>query len=48
LVQWISNEIARGILVIGVILMVVAAVYSPIAYKIVNLKRFRNQQKTRL
>jgi hypothetical protein len=44
LVQWISNDIARGVLIIGVILMIVAAVYSPIAYKVVNLKRFRNQQ----
>lgn len=45
LLQWISNDIAQGLLVIGVILMVVAAVYSPIAYKIVSLKRFRNQHK---
>lgn len=44
LVQWISNDIAQGIMVIGIILMIVAAVYSPIAYKVVNLKHFRNQQ----
>ena len=45
LVQWISNDIAKGLLVIGVILMVIASVYSPIAYKIVSLKQFRKQHK---
>jgi hypothetical protein len=39
LVQWISNDIARGIMVLGTILLVVAAIYSPIAYKFVNMKR---------
>ena len=39
LVQWISNDIARGIMALGTILLVVAAVYSPIAYKFVNIKR---------
>jgi len=39
LVQWISNDIARGIMVLGTILLVVAAIYSPIAYKFVNIKR---------
>jgi hypothetical protein len=45
LVQWISNDIARVIMVIGIILLVVAAVYSPIAYKFVSIKRFKREQK---
>ena len=45
LVQWISNDIARGLMVIGVIVLVFAAVYSPIAYKFVRLKRFKREQK---
>ena len=39
LVQWISNDIARGIMILGTIVLVIAAVYSPIAYKIVRIKR---------
>jgi drug/metabolite transporter superfamily protein YnfA len=45
LVQWISNGIAQGILVLGAILLAVAAVYSPIAYKFVSVKRFRRKEK---
>jgi hypothetical protein len=41
LVQWISNDIAQGIMVVGVILLAIAAVYSPIAYKFVSIKRFK-------
>ena len=41
LVQWISNDIARIILAIGIILLSIAAVYSPIAYKFVSMKRFK-------
>ena len=39
LVQWISNDIARGIMILGTIVLVIAAVYSPIAYKFVRIKR---------
>ena len=39
LVQWISDDVARGIMVVGIILLVVAEIYSPIAYKFVNTKR---------
>ncbi len=39
LVQWISNDVARGIMVLGTILLIVAGIYSPIAYKFVNIKR---------
>jgi hypothetical protein len=37
-VQWISNDIARGLMVIGIIVLVVAAVYSPMAYKFVRIE----------
>jgi hypothetical protein len=45
LVQWISNDIARGLMVIGVIVFAVVAIYAPIAYKFVSLKRFKREQK---
>ena len=40
LVQWISNEIAQGIMAMGIILLVIAAIYCPIGYKFVRIKRF--------
>ena len=45
LVQWVSNDVARGLMVIGVIAFIIVAVYSPIAYKFVSKERFerRNQ-----
>lgn len=39
LAQWISNEIARIILVIGFVFHLGAAIYSPIAYKFVSFRR---------
>ena len=45
LVQWISNDIARGVMVVGAILLCVGGIYSPIAYKFVNVKRFSREQK---
>jgi hypothetical protein len=39
LLQWISDDIAQGIMVVGIILLAVAEIYSPIAYKFVNIKR---------
>ena len=39
LVQWISNDIARVLIVLGIIVHLGAAVYSPIAYKFVGKKR---------
>jgi hypothetical protein len=44
LVQWISNDIAKGIMVLGTILLVVAEIYSPIAYKFVSIKRFKPEK----
>lgn len=43
LVQWISNEIARGIIVIGIIVLVIATIYCPIGYKFVSIKRFKRE-----
>lgn len=45
LVQWISNDIAKGVMLVGTILLVVAAFYSPIAYKFVNVDRFKRDKK---
>jgi len=45
LVQWISNDIARVVMVLYVIGMGIAAVYAPIGYKFVSLKRFKRKQK---
>jgi hypothetical protein len=39
LLQWISNDIARVIMLIYTVAMGIAAVYSPIAYKFVKIKR---------
>jgi len=44
LVQWISNDIARGIMVLGIIIFAIAAVYCPIGYKFVSLKRFKRKK----
>jgi hypothetical protein len=41
LLQWISNGIAQGVLVLGIILLIVAAVYSPIAYKFCQCETFQ-------
>lgn len=43
LVQWISNDIARGLMILYAIAMGVAAVYAPIAYKFIQIKRFNRE-----
>jgi type IV secretory pathway VirB2 component (pilin) len=45
LVQWISNDIARIVMVLYAIAMGVAAVYAPIAYKFIKTKRFNLAEK---
>jgi hypothetical protein len=45
LVQWISNDIARVIMIILVIAHLAAAIYSPFAYKFVDKKRFKRGKK---
>jgi hypothetical protein len=39
LVQWISNDVARMIMVLYTIAMGIAAIYAPIAYKIIRINR---------
>jgi hypothetical protein len=43
LVQWISNDIARILMVLYTVAMGIAAVYAPIAYKFVGIKRFNRE-----
>jgi hypothetical protein len=45
LVQWISNDVARVLMVLYTITMGIAAVYAPIAYKFIRIKRFKHEQK---
>lgn len=45
LVQWISNDVARVIIVILFILLLVAAIYSPFAYKFVEMKHLKVKKK---
>jgi len=45
LVQWISNDIARILMVLYTIAIGIAAIYAPIAYKFVSIKRFKREQK---
>jgi hypothetical protein len=44
LVQWISNDIARGIMVLLFIVHLGAAVYSPFAYKFIDKKCFKRKK----
>ncbi len=44
LVQWIDNNIARVLMVLAIIVHLVAAVYSPIAYKFVGKKRSKREK----
>jgi hypothetical protein len=44
LVQWLSNDIARVIMVLLVIAHLAAAIYSPFAYKFVDKKRFKRKK----
>ena len=44
IVQWISNDIARVLMVLYAIAMGVAAVYAPIAYGFISKKRFKREE----
>ncbi len=44
-VQWISNDIARILMVLYTIANGIAAIYAPISYKFIRIKRFNRQQK---
>jgi len=45
LMQLISNDFARVLMVLYTITMGIAAVYAPIAYKFIRIKRFEHEQK---
>ena len=44
LVQWITNDIARVLMVLGIIVYLGAAVYCPIAYGFVSMKRSKRKK----
>jgi hypothetical protein len=46
LLEWVSDDIARGVMVLGAIGLAFATVYSPIAYKFVDLKRFKHDESS--
>ena len=43
LLQWISNDIARVLMVLYIIAMGIAAIYAPISYKFIRIKRFNRE-----
>jgi hypothetical protein len=44
LVQWISNDIARVVMVLYIIIMGIVAVYAPIAYKFIRIERSKSSE----
>ena len=44
LVQWISNDIAQVLMVLIIIVTLGAAIYTPIAYKFVRIKRSKREE----
>ena len=44
LVQWISNDIAQVLMVVLIIVILGAAIYTPIAYKFVRIKRSKTEK----
>ena len=44
LVQWISNDIAWGIMLVLIILHLLAAIYCPFGYKFIDKKRFKRKK----
>lgn len=46
LLGWISNDIARVIMVLGIIVHFSAAIYCPIAYKFIDKKNFKRKKIT--
>jgi hypothetical protein len=43
LLQWISNDLARLIMALGVILLAGALIYMPVAYSFVDIRRFKGK-----
>jgi uncharacterized membrane protein len=46
LFQWISNDVARVIMALGVILLAGALIYMPVAYSFVDIRRFKGKDIT--
>lgn len=46
ILQWVSDDIARVVMGLGVIGLLFATIYSPIAYKFVDLKRFKRDESS--
>ena len=46
LLEWISDDIARVVMVLGTIGLLFATFYSPIAYKFVDLKRLNRNENS--
>jgi hypothetical protein len=46
LVQWISNDIARVLLVLGIIIYLGAAVFCPVAYGFIGKKRSKREENS--
>ena len=45
---WISNDVARVLMVLYAIVMGIAAIYAPVAYKFIKTKRFNLARKGKL
>jgi len=43
LLQWISNDIARVLMVLFAIAMAIASIYAPVSYKFIRIKRFNRE-----
>jgi len=46
LIEWVSDDIARVVMVLGAIGLAFATVYSPLAYKFLALKRFKYDESS--
>jgi hypothetical protein len=46
IVQWISNDVARALMAIGVIVFAGLVIYMPIGYKFVEIERFKRKDLT--
>lgn len=44
LAQWISNDIARGLMVLAIVIYISAAIFCPIAYGFVGKKRSKSER----
>ena len=47
IIQWISNDIARIIMVLGIIMHLGASIYCPIGYKFIDIKFFKRKKNSK-